>query len=402
MSEGSPARTFRGRSSLPPSLPPPTDSWRFSATTLEHRRRKRHPIALPGPTVGIVDLFSGCGACTLGAAIAVIGSSLTPRVALAVDVDPQAVAVYRANFPGARIFWEPVESLLDGDLGAPLTEVERALVRVVGPVQVLLGGPPCQGHSDLNNHTRREDPRNSLYARMARAIEVFKPDIAAIENVPTVVHSAEGVVEATSEAAEAAGYETADATIDLSTLGVPQRRRRHVLLATSNASGIDAPAVMRRLVGAVSKRRDIGWALSDLSGRTNGTAYDMPTVLSADNAARIEWLFEHDEYDLPNELRPVCHQGDHSYLSMYGRLKWTEPAQTITTGFGSMGQGRYVHPREPRMLTAHEAARLQGIPDYFRFEVAGKRTAMRRLIGNAAPPALSEAIVRAALELASA
>jgi DNA (cytosine-5)-methyltransferase 1 len=81
---------------------------------------------------------------------------------------------------------------------------------------------------------------------------------------------------------------------------------------------------------------------------------------------------------------------------MYGRLYWDIPAQTITTGFTSMGQGRYVHPSHPRTITPHEAARLQGFPDFFDFTVEGKaqRTAWSKLIGNAVPPQLSTAVLQ--------
>ncbi|MBV9486535.1 MAG: DNA cytosine methyltransferase [Frankiaceae bacterium] len=77
---------------------------------------------------------------------------------------------------------------------------------------------------------------------------------------------------------------------------------------------------------------------------------------------------------------------------MYGRLKWTDPAQTITSGYGSIGQGRYMHPSLTRALTPHEAARLQGFPDYFKFHDAAKRAELATMIGNAVPPALSAAV----------
>lgn len=74
---------------------------------------------------------------------------------------------------------------------------------------------------------------------------------------------------------------------------------------------------------------------------------------------------------------------------MYGRLQWEKPAQTLTTGFGSMGQGRYVHPSQERTITPHEAARLQTFPDFFGFSAANTRSAWARMIGNAVPPLLS-------------
>jgi DNA mismatch endonuclease (patch repair protein) len=102
----------------------------------------------------------------------------------------------------------------------------------------------------------------------------------------------------------------------------------------------------------------------------------------------MTWLLENNAYDLPNLLRPECHHGVHSYASMYGRLRWDAPAQTITTGFGSMGQGRFVHPSRPRTLTPHEAARLQTLPDFFDLDETKGRGAWAAVIGNAVPPLL--------------
>ena len=79
---------------------------------------------------------------------------------------------------------------------------------------------------------------------------------------------------------------------------------------------------------------------------------------------------------------------------MYGRMYWDRLAQTITSGFGSMGQGRFVHPRRRRTITAHEAARLQGFPDFFDFTSVNKITALREMIGNAVPPMFAEAVGR--------
>ncbi|MBL0121659.1 MAG: DNA cytosine methyltransferase [Betaproteobacteria bacterium] len=115
---------------------------------------------------------------------------------------------------------------------------------------------------------------------------------------------------------------------------------------------------------------------------------------------RIDYLFKNALYELPNSHRPPCHQNDnHSYKSMYGRLREDQPAQTITSGFGSMGQGRFVHPTRRRTITAHEAARIQGFPDFFSFEGIERVTALREMIGNAVPPPLAMAIVFGLLPL---
>jgi DNA (cytosine-5)-methyltransferase 1 len=171
---------------------------------------------------------------------------------------------------------------------------------------------------------------------------------------------------------------------------VPQRRRRFLLIA-SNVPEIAPVSVLDHLAGDNPRHGDrtVRWAIQDLIDVDAQTAYDRAGRLSTENIRRIGYLFEKDVYDLPNSKRPECHRdGNHSYASMYGRLRWDEPAQTITTGFGSMGQGRYVHPARPRTLTPHEAARLQTFPDWFDFGSSTYRTTMAEMIGNAVPPLL--------------
>jgi DNA (cytosine-5)-methyltransferase 1 len=106
----------------------------------------------------------------------------------------------------------------------------------------------------------------------------------------------------------------------------------------------------------------------------------------------MKYLVNKGVYRLPDRMRPDCHKdGNHTYASVYGRLNWDEPAQTITGGFISPGQGRFVHPSLPRTLTPHEAARLQFFPDFFDFSNVEKRTALAEMIGNAVPMKLSYA-----------
>ena len=145
--------------------------------------------------------------------------------------------------------------------------------------------------------------------------------------------------------------------------------------------------------------RSVRWAIGDLLDIEPASVIDTPSRLTDENADRIKWLFDNDAYNLPNAHRPTCHRDEgHSYVSMYGRLAWDAPAQTVTSGYGSMGQGRFVHPRRRRTLTPHEAARLQFLPDFVRFDLVPRRTALATMIGNAAPPALTIAIVTALIE----
>jgi DNA (cytosine-5)-methyltransferase 1 len=159
--------------------------------------------------------------------------------------------------------------------------------------------------------------------------------------------------------------------------------------------------ILKDLVSCAIEPRNLRWAIEDLAQLPCRSGIDTIPRSSPANQERMAWLLKHDKYDLPNYLRPKCHQDEHSYKSMYGRLKWLESAQTITSGFSSIGQGRYMHPDQPRALTAHEAARIQGFPDYFDFTAANNKTALGTMIGNAVPPHLGRQLFEALISNSS-
>lgn len=352
-------------------------------------RRSRQEYKRGPDWIGVADLFCGCGGMTLGVAEGLRQIGQKMQVRLAVDIDADAVGVFKRNFPESLCVLADVRDWFDGGLGESLTRNEERLRSIYdSQVDVLLGGPPCQGNSDLNNHTRRNDDRNALYGIMARAAAVFESKIVIIENVPAVIHDRHGIVDSTVRDLRENGYEVEHELVDLDRLGLPQNRRRHVLLAVKN-DRMKPTEVFQSLRESESLARDVKWAIEDLES-TNENEFDSPSRPSSKNLKRMKWLVENEKHDLPNKLRPPCHQdGNHSYNSVYGRLRWDHCAQTITTGFGSMGQGRYVHPSQPRTITPHEAARLQFFPDFFSFGSTCKRSAWARLIGNAVPPLLT-------------
>ena len=316
-------------------------------------------------------------------------SGKSAQFLLAVDSDPEVLRIYDRNLSPDRSLGVDAVSLLDGILGAEPTATELELSTSLGAVDVILGGPPCQGHSDFNNHSRRWDPKNSLYLIMARATEVLRPSVLIVENVAAVRLDRSRVVEVAINSLRAAGYVVADCVLDLRRVGVPQRRRRHVLLA-SKFIDLDPATLLNQVATSMDGHPDrtVSWAVRDLLCTDSGTVFDTPSRRSDENRRRMAYLFEKGIYDLPNERRPDCHRsGDHKYLSVYGRLQWHKPAQTITTGFGSMGQGRYVHPQRRRTITPHEAARLQTFPDWFNFGETTRRV-LAKAIGNAVPPFL--------------
>jgi len=367
---------------------------RSCARDLLFLKLKRRPRYETGTnSISVVDLFSGAGGFSLGLAEAFRRLGYGASVKLAIENDPAVAGVFKENFRGAQVSTEAVEEVFPGRVGARQTAQERRMASGLGAVEILVGGPPCQGHSDLNNRTRRDDPRNGLYSRMVRAAEVLRPLVVLIENVPGIVHDVEGIVGAAVQQLRALGFGVATKFFGMELLGVPQCRRRHVLLAIRRET-IDPARVLASVVSlcALCHVRSVGWALDDILAAEGLTPFDTASGLSQMNAERIDWLFENHAFDLPNELRPKCHQSKHSYRSMYGRLRWDLPAQTITTGYGSMGQGRYVHPRRKRTLTPHEAARLQTFPDFFSFRSASSRSCWAKMIGNALPPLMGVAL----------
>jgi DNA (cytosine-5)-methyltransferase 1 len=145
--------------------------------------------------------------------------------------------------------------------------------------------------------------------------------------------------------------------------------------------------------------QSIEWAIGDLLDpnglkKVNGIMNSTP-VMSEDNVIRINHLFDNELYDLPDSVRPDCHKNGNTYPSVYGRLRWDKPSGTITTGFLTPGRGRYIHPLERRVITPHEAARIQTFPDTFNFVVdpttPPSRASLTKWIGDAVPPLLGYA-----------
>ena len=119
-----------------------------------------------------------------------------------------------------------------------------------------------------------------------------------------------------------------------------------------------------------------------------------------ENQDRMNWLVQNDEYDLPNHLRPECHKRGHTYPAVYGRMYPDRPADTISTGFASNGQGRFTHPwaKPGRTITPHEAAAIQSFPEYYQWPASGIGI-LRTAIGNAVPPLLAMHVSMAAINL---
>jgi DNA (cytosine-5)-methyltransferase 1 len=202
-------------------------------------------------------------------------------------------------------------------------------------------------------------------------------------------------VVATAEALlKGAGYSVSSSVIKADALGSPQRRSRFFLLA--RRSDIPAENDLTDVLQVLkAPAAPVSWALSDIVDKEPCDIMDQAPLLTSENIARIEYLFKNELYDLPDAQRPECHRNGTSYRAVYGRLRWDQPAQTITTGFNTPGQGRYIHPLRMRVITPREAARIQGFPDWFCFTPNDPRQMTRKnlakWIGDAVPPILGYA-----------
>ena len=356
--------------------------------------------------VRIADVFCGAGGLSYGVREAVRAVGMRTKSVLAVDVDSVALEVYRRNFDptrySTRSVWTSVTSnystrrsrtLFSGTPRALTDDLQMS----VGQIDVLLGGPPCEGHSTSNNRTRRTDPRNMYYVAMPALAVALGAGCVIIENVPGVQHDHQRVLDHAKGLFESSGYQIDDGVVDAMALGLPQTRKRHILVASRFAQP-DLGAVIESLE---RPQRDLRWAIGDLVDIEPEELIDTPADLSEVNQGRIEYLFKSGEYNLPNEWRPDSHRDGHTYPSIYGRLRWDQPSGTITTGFNSPGRGRYIHPELRRTITPHEAARIQGFPDRFEFNLINgdelTRTSLANMIGDAVPPQIGYAAGVAAL-----
>lgn len=351
----------------------------------------------PAGAVRIVDLFSGCGGLALGAAEAVASFSLLPDFQAAVDVDRDALSVYERNIGPKRSICADVGMLVayevrsygDGVRFASTPRIVHPYLRALsGSVDLVLAGPPCEGYSNLNNKTRRSDPRNRLVIDAVAVAVGLDAKALVVENVADALADRMQAFATAEQLLQGQGYHTVHKVVTASDFAVAQTRRRLFLFASKD--GVP-PAEMVLSQLRKTPPPDVRWAIEDLEDAA-GDVMNRAARLSPETKRRIDYLFDHDLYDLPDSERPTCHRNGHSYKSVYGRLRWDEPAGTITTGFMTMGRGRFVHPSRRRTLTPREAARLQGFPDTIEFRSDARQppsaSHLAKWIGDAVPPPL--------------
>ncbi len=345
-------------------------------------------------TLRVLELFSGPGGLFQGFRQACREIGYDAVSVAAVDEDRDALEIYRKNHgtgyicaesAAVLVNWEPFNSA-DGLMFFDDPEVARDWLRpLVGNIDVILAGPPCQGHSNLNNHTRRTDARNELYLEVPALARALGAKFVVIENVPAVVHDESNVVGAAWSLLESSGYSVEGGVVKADKIGWPQTRQRYFMVAAHGSRVLDPSAVADEMS---EEPLSVMWAIGDLEDHESSNFMDRHTVLSGRNRERVEHLHSAGEFNLGLHLRPDCHQEGTTYTSVYGRMFPDKPAPTLTTGFMTPGRGRFVHPTRPRVLTPREAARIQGFPDTYDFGLSDEgspKSKLAKWIGDAVP-----------------
>jgi DNA (cytosine-5)-methyltransferase 1 len=371
----------------------PEAAWWQSILRGERVQFVRNPAAFT-----VVDAFCGSGGLGLGVSMAAEAINRRAKFAAIIDTDEDATRVHERNLGPTKRLAHSVTGLVDYHVrGTTETarfayppEVISSALSAVSDIDLFVAGPPCQGHSNLNNHTRRQDPRNELYVTTIALGVALGARAFLIENVPTVQNSHADVVSTALSLLRSEGYGLSTGTLKADELGSAQRRSRFFILAVKDAQL--APTFLADCAKAFeAPAQPISWAISDLLDIERHSIWDAPPELTPPNQKRVDYLFDNDLFDLPDAERPDCHKNGTTYTAVYGRMHWDRPSQTITTGIGTPGQGRYIHPLRRRVITPHEAARLQGFPEWFEFAspaIALKRKNLAKWIGDAVHPVL--------------
>jgi DNA (cytosine-5)-methyltransferase 1 len=337
---------------------------------------------LPPPSLVAVDVFSGAGGLTLGLKRAGF------RVGAAVEIEAHAFATYKTNHPEVRAIKQDIRTVKGRHL--------RTMAG--GAVDLLAGCPPCQGFSSLTNTSSKKDPRNDLILEMGRLVKELRPRAVMMENVPGLADRGKRLFNRFLKTLDDLKYRHTWAVLQVADYGIPQNRRRLVLLAGRGFDlSLPQPTHHRIGEGGLVQWKTLRDAIygmdtpplledSRKSGGPQRSNWHVVRRLSPENIARLKVTKPGaSRADLPKSLRPDCHKEVNSgYSNVYGRMSWDQLPVTITGGCTTLSKGRFGHPSELRTISVREAARIQTFPDDYVFDTPYMEYACG-MIGNALP-----------------
>jgi DNA (cytosine-5)-methyltransferase 1 len=350
-----------------------------------HDRRKGDLLA--------VDFFCGAGGLTRGLLDAGI------NVILGLDNAESCRKTYEANNPEARFLVRDIRHCSVADLATELGDV---------PSDSLLFAAcaPCQPFSKQRTNSRSQHQR-TLLLEFVRFVATFEPEFVLVENVPGIARAkGSSTYRRFVSKLNQMRYKIDAKDIDAKDYGVPQTRRRHVLLASkSNSIRIPEPVHGPGLLPYRTVRDTIVHYPAIGAGKVHAAVPNhRASQLSETNLLRMSKTPHNggNRRDWPAELVLECHKGDYEgHTDVYGRMWWDRPAPALTCKCHSLSNGRYGHPEQDRAISLREAAALQSFPDDYVFYGTSKAS-IGNQIGNAVPVKLAEALGKAILACASA
>lgn len=361
----------------------------------------RYEKSLPIPRkIPVIDFFCGCGGMSWGFKNT-RQSHLAFEVLAGFDIDQHALLTYEANIqsPGYCV---DVFKLSENPklLAEYLPVINEGLDRPF----VFIGCAPCQGFSAHRKKDERDDPRNNLMYAFAKLCQHYLPDYVVMENVPEIVRGRfSNYFDKAKEVLEASGYTLNVDTLDLSQYGIPQRRRRAIVIA-SRTGLVKLPEPVLAFDEAITVREAISHLRVIPSGgfdpydQNHRAPSHIPRILD-----KIKQIPPDggDRRSLPIEEQLDCHSnidGSKSpgFTDVYGRLRWDTPSVTITAKSSTPSCGRFLHPEQHRNISVREAAILQGFPQTYKFE--GPFINRYRQIGEAVPPLFSRFVAKSILD----
>lgn len=345
----------------------------------------------------VVDLFSGAGGTGLGfrqAGFQILG---------AVEINKYAAKTYEKNL-GVKVNMINIR-----DLEAQAFREELNLQQ--SQLDVLVGCPPCQGFSRMQNNKGANHKDNDLVLKYLEFVEEFMPRFAVLENVPGLITKPHGRIfyEKLCLGLKELGYKSNEKLVDVADYGVPQHRQRVIVIAGRNGEEPPFPQPTHREPRKIenSQMPLLPWftvwdAIGNNkypklkpgeNGEHNGK---YPNHIAPKTTQRIVEFIRlvpkngGSRTDIPKEFWLKCHLSHKGHSDVYGRAAWNRPSNTITAGCLNPSKGRFIHPEQDRAFTPREVAALQGFPDDFVFY--GK--CLQVQIGNAVPPPLAKAIAQ--------
>lgn len=332
----------------------------------------------------VLDAFCGAGGLATGL------NNAGLEIIFSFDLDPKAIQTMNENYKEHTSVQSDIKEICN-NLDFKRLDLKK------GELDLLAGGPPCQGFSVQRTIGNDHDERNLLIDDYGDLVEFLMPKFFLLENVPSIGGKrGRDILQKFKNNMEKLGYFCHEKILDAQNFGVPQRRKRYILIGELLANKDHLPQFnwpKENLKKPVTVRESISHLPEIPLSESDTIRYPLHIAdkLSEINKLRISFLKEgQSRKDLPDDLLAACHKVSADIIghrNVYGRMSWDEVAPTITAKFDSFTRGKFGHPSQNRSISLLEGALLQTFPDDYRF--IGNKVDIARQIGNAVPPLMA-------------